>query len=135
MLPWYFAAFSDILIETFVPNLVSLTGPSLQIKGRTQTRYFRFADFRSVFRKQTLPWNFNMTLIWQVNHDKIKKNLEMEPCQQVVASLSFFRFMANLQLLGGQTPDGWSIKFKFSLIATFYLAKPENRTKESPTQL
>ena len=59
----------------------------------------------------------------------------MEPCQQVVASLSFFRFMANLQLLGSQTPDGWSTKFKFSLIATFYLTKPENRTKESPTQL
>ena len=31
-----FAAFSNILSETFVPNLVSITRPSLQILGKTQ---------------------------------------------------------------------------------------------------
>ena len=38
--PWYFAAFSNILLETFVTNLVSLTRPSLQILGKTQTGVF-----------------------------------------------------------------------------------------------
>ena len=32
-----FAAFSNILLETFVPSLVFLTRPTLQIMGKTQT--------------------------------------------------------------------------------------------------
>ena len=35
--PWYLAAFSNLLLETFVPNVVSLTHPSFQILGKTQT--------------------------------------------------------------------------------------------------
>ena len=35
--PWYLAAFNKILLEIFVPNLVSLTHLSLQILGKTQT--------------------------------------------------------------------------------------------------
>ena len=34
---WYFAAFRNILLDTFVPNLVSITCSSLQILGKTQT--------------------------------------------------------------------------------------------------
>ena len=33
--PWPFAAFSNISLETSLPNLVSLTCPSLQILGNT----------------------------------------------------------------------------------------------------
>ena len=42
------AAFSNILLKTFVPNLVSLislTRPSLQILGRTQTGVFLISRF------------------------------------------------------------------------------------------
>ena len=38
--PWHFAAFSNISLDTFVPNLVSLTHPSLQILGKTRQWYF-----------------------------------------------------------------------------------------------
>ena len=43
--PWHFATFSNILIETFVPNLVFLTCPSLQIVGKTQTEVFPISEF------------------------------------------------------------------------------------------
>ena len=40
-----FAAFSNISLETSVPNLVSLTHPSLQILGKTQTGVFPISRF------------------------------------------------------------------------------------------
>ena len=39
------AAFSNISLETSVPNLVSLTCPSLQILGKTQTGVFLISGF------------------------------------------------------------------------------------------
>ena len=40
-----FAAFNNILLETFVPNLLSLTFPSLQILGKTQAGVFPISGF------------------------------------------------------------------------------------------
>ena len=40
------------------------------------------------------------------------------------------RFMVNLQLSASRIPNGWSIKFTFSLLVTFYLTEHENRTKK-----
>ena len=42
-----FSEFSNSLLETFVPNLVSLTRSSLQILGKSQ-RYYRFPGFWSI---------------------------------------------------------------------------------------
>ena len=42
----------------------------------------------------------------------------------------FFLFMAHLQQSGSRIPDAWSIKLMFSLIVTFNLTTPENRTKK-----
>ena len=42
---WHFVAFSNTLLETFVPNLVFPTSPSLQIFGKTQTRVFPNSGF------------------------------------------------------------------------------------------
>ena len=47
-----FAVFSSILLETFIPNLVSLTSSSLQILGKTQTGYFRFRISGQSFIKE-----------------------------------------------------------------------------------
>ena len=44
--PWYFAAFSNISLETFVPNLVSITRPSPQVSGKTQTGVFLIKENR-----------------------------------------------------------------------------------------
>ena len=52
-----------------------------------------------------------------------------------MTSLSFFQFMANLQPSGIWIPDACFLKLTFSLIVTFHLTKPENRTKKSLTQL
>ena len=54
---------------------------------------------------------------------------------EIVISLSFFRFMANLEPSRSQIPDAWSVKLTFSLTITFYLTKTENRTKKSLRQL
>ena len=52
---------------------------------------------------------------------------------EIMTSLSFFQFMANLEQSEGRIPDAQSLKLLFSLIATFYLTKTENRTKKSLT--
>ena len=51
--------------------------------------------------------------------DKSKKNLTLTSCREIVTSLSFFRFMANLQ------PS------TFSLTLTCHVTKTENRIKKS----
>ena len=55
--------------------------------------------------------------------------------QQIVTSLSFFQFMANLQLSGSRISEEWSIEITFSLTMTFYLTKTENKIKKSLTEL
>ena len=48
------------------------------------------------------------------------KKLTMMSCRQIVMSLLFSQFMANLEQSGGRTPDAWSVKVAFSLAAIFY---------------
>ena len=71
--------------------------------------------------------------------DKRKKqcqtNLMLTSCRNIVTSLSFFRFLANLEPSRGLIPDTESAKGMFSVIGTFCLTKTENRTKKSLTHL
>ena len=62
------------------------------------------------------------------------KNLIITSCREIVTPLSFFQFMANFEQSGSRIPDVQHVKLIFSLIATFYLRKTENRTKKSLTQ-
>ena len=48
--------------------------------------------------------------------------------------MSFFQFMANLEITGSQIPDALPVKITCPLTATFYLTKTENRTKKSLIQ-
>ena len=50
----------------------------------------------------------------------------MTSCRKIVMSLSFFRFMVNLEHSGRLIPDAES-----SLRVTYYLTETENRTKKS----
>ena len=50
--------------------------------------------------------------------------------RNIVTSLSFFGFLANLEQWGGQIPDTESTKIMFSVVGTFSLTKTENRTKK-----
>ena len=63
------------------------------------------------------------------------KKLDDDVMSLIVTSSSFFRFMASLQQSGSRIPGAWSIRLTFSLIVTLCLAKPENKTKKSQTQL
>ena len=51
-----------------------------------------------------------------------QKNLTMTSCQQILMSLTFFRFMTNLEQSGSRIDK------------VFYLTETENRTKKSITQ-
>ena len=64
-----------------------------------------------------------------------QKKLMMMSCQQIVISLIFFQFMANLEQFGSQITEAWSLKLIFSLTLTLYLKKSQNRTKKYLTQL
>ena len=52
-----------------------------------------------------------------------------------MTSLTFIRFVVNLELSGSAILDAWPIHPRFSSITTFYLTKNGNRTEKSPTQL
>ena len=65
----------------------------------------------------------------------LQKNLTATSYQQIVTSLSFGQFLANLQQRGSRIPDALSIKLTFSLIVTFYLTEDKSRTKKSLSQL
>ena len=56
-------------------------------------------------------------------------------CQEIVTSLSFFGFLANLEKSGGRIPDTKSAKVMLSVTVTFCLTKTKSITKKSLTQL
>ena len=62
---------------------------------------------------------------------KFADDIMSKNCNLIV----FFQYITNLQPSGSQILDTWSIKLTFSLIITFYLTEPENRTKKSFTPL
>ena len=63
------------------------------------------------------------------------KKLTMTSYRQVVTSLSFFQFMANLEQSGSRISDAQFVKYMFSIIVTFLLLKTEKRPKKSLTQV
>ena len=128
-----------------MPNLVTLSYLSLQILRKTQTGIF--FDFwisgQSLIKENChisrTSYDINMKLGPMTNLTREtkwhQKNLTMTLCWQIVMPLSFFRFMVNLEQSGSRIPDAQSVKLRFSIIATFYRTKTENRTKKSLTQL
>ena len=53
-----------------------------------------------------------------------QKKLKITPCQQIVASLSFFQFMANLiNPIYGQISKALSVRLTFPLKVPFILQK------------
>ena len=127
-----------------MPNLVSITCPSLQISGKTQTGV---DDFRisgqslikeNCYNSRTSD-DIGMKLGPVTKLDKRNRTtsmtLTMTLCRQIVTSLSFFGFLTNLEQSGGRTPDTDSTEVMFSVTATFCITKTKNRTKKSLTQL
>ena len=107
-------------------KLVSLTCHSLQILKKTQARLI----LRSDFLARSLWWNFK-------HFSNLRREIRRRhtSCQQIMTSLTFIRFVTNLELSGNGIPDARFIYLRFSSIRIFYLAKAGSRTKQSPTQL
>ena len=138
-----FAAFSNILSETLVPNLVSIARPSLQILGKAQKGII--SDFR-MFGQSLIKENCHnyrasddifmklgpVTKLDKKSKTTSKKNT-LTPCQTIVMSLSFFGFLANLEQCRSRIPDTESAKVTLSVKEIFFLTKTENRTKKSLT--
>ena len=105
----------------------------------TKQKYFRIPNSWSISYKQKLSKTSNdidmklgpVTKLDKKNAATLK--LMMTSYLQIVTSLPFFRFMANLEQFGCRIPETWSVILVFSL--TFYLTKTVNRTKKSLTPL
>ena len=59
----------------------------------------------------------------------------MKSCNQIVTSLLFFEFIANLEQSGGRIPDAWCVKPTFPLKVTINHTKIANRTIKIPTEV
>ena len=58
------------------------------------------------------------------------KNWTMTPCWKIMTLLSFFQFMANLELLESRITEIQSVKLTFSLTATFIFQKLQTELNE-----
>ena len=125
-----------------MPNLVSLTHPSLQILGKTQIISNFQISGESFINKNCRNSRTNhdidmivgpVTKLYKRNIT-VKKSIMMS-CQQIVTSLPFFWFITTLHPPQSWIPVAWSIKLTFSLTIPFYLTKTKNRTKKSLTDL
>ena len=67
--------------------------------------------------------------------NKTSKKMTITSYRKIVASLSFFGFLANLEQSGGRIPDTESAEVMFSVTVTFCLPKTTNRTQKSLIQL
>ena len=94
--------------------------------------YFRFSDFCSIPYKTVNDNCLKHGPVTKLDkkNTAASKNLTMTSCRQTATSLSFFRFMTNLELSGSRIRDALSVIFPFSLMVTFYLTKTESRTKD-----
>ena len=132
-----FCTFSNFLLETFAPNLVSLTCPSLQILRRTQTGVFPISGFlvskRKLFNENSrTSHDIDMKLRPVAKLDK--RNTEtsnkfdddaMSPNYDAIAFFPIYGLFAAIM-------EPYS---RLSLTITFYLTKTENRTKKFLAQL
>ena len=113
--PWHLAAFSNILLETFLSILMSLTGPSLKILPKTQGRVFPISGFalNPLQTKIVITPELVMILIWNMCHKlnltkarrQCQKILMMTSCRQIVTSMCFFQFMDKLKPSRSWIPD------------------------------
>ena len=82
MYPWYFAAFSKFLLDTFVSKLVFLTHPSLRLVEKNQTVVFNlFTNDLILFKQCCTLSNYaddNNLFSMSKNKDEIKNILSSD---------------------------------------------------------
>ena len=137
--------FSNISLQPFMPILVSLTCPSLQILDKTQVG--GISDIQ-ISGQSIIKENYHnsrtsndidmklgpVTKRVERNMTTSKKLTRMS-CRKIVMPLLFLLFMANLEQSAKRIRNAWSVKLTFSLVVIFFLTKTEIRTKNFLTQL
>ena len=123
--------FSNISLGTCVPNLVFLTHAVSRYWAKFRRWYFRFPDFCSILEQKLNKNCHNSRTSNDVDFKlgpvtKLDKrntirsiNFTMTSDQQILKSLSFFQFMANLGQSRSRILDAWSVKLTFLLTVTF----------------
>ena len=122
---------SNFSLQTFRPNLVSLTWPSLPILGKTQSGLFPISGFlvkpllNENCHNSRTSTNIDMKVGQITKLDKRNTATPKKFGNNVMSTscdvFSFFQFIANLEQNGFQIPDAWFIKLTFLLIVTFYI--------------
>ena len=89
--------------------MVSLTRPSLQVLGKTQTGIFLISRFlvnplKNSRTTDDINKKFGPVTKLDKRNKRTSKKLTMTPFRQIVISLSFFRFMANLEQSRSRIP-------------------------------
>ena len=115
MSPWHLAVFSNILLETFVPNLVFFTQPSLQILGKAQMGVFTISGFMvNPLKKEIvittepvmiLALNLEQQLKLTTETKQRRKTLTMTSCRAIMTLLPFFQLKVNLEHSKSWIPD------------------------------
>ena len=127
----------------FVPNLVFLTRPSLQILGKTQTGVFPISGIsgqslikRNCHNSRT-SGHINMKLGAVTKIDKrskaMSRKFDDDARSENCDVITIFPIYDQFEQSGSRIPDVESVKLIFSSIVTFYLTKTKNRTKKSLT--
>ena len=139
-----FAAFSNILLKTFVPNLVSITFPSIQRLRKLRRGLLWFSDFYSISYKKICcnsrtSDEIEMELRPVTKRDKRNKTRSKRfdddfMSKKVQPNCHFSDFWPMWSSLEARF---WtqSLRKLFSVTVTFFFTKNENRTKNSLTQL
>ena len=138
------SVFSNILLETFVPNLVSITHPT-QSLDIGQNSDWGISDFwisgqslikENCHNSRTID-DIDMKLGPVTKLDKWNKKTSEKIDVDVVSEncdvIAIFRIFGQFGAI--QRLDSEPAKVIFSVIVTFCLTKTENRTKKSLTQL
>ena len=135
-----FPAFSNILLERFVPNFSQSPDNGQNSDGVISD--FRISDqslIKRICHNSRTSDGIDIKLGPVTKLDKrnkmTSKNLMMTLCRKIVTLSTFFQFIADLEQFGSRISEALSVKLIFSLTVTFYLTKTENRTKKSLTHL
>ena len=100
--------------------------PNFQIFGKSLTKE-NFHNFRMI---DDTDMKFEPVTKLDKRNKTTSKKLSVTLCEKIVTLLSFFQFMACLQLFRSWILDAESVKLMFSIIVTLNLTKTESKFKK-----
>ena len=128
-----FSELSKILLDKFVPSVVFLTLPNLQMQISKLKRGFRISS-QSVIEENCnnsrTSNDIDMKLVPETKLGMINKTaLEKFDVDVLLVNCDVIVIFKIYGQFGSRIPDAQPVKPTFSLTVTLYLTKTENRTK------